>query len=272
VLPGFAKWAGRALLGGAFRRTQEALRGADAVYGVSPKYLEWGLQRAGREARPADAMFPLGYELPEWGETDRRALEEKLQSLGVDPARERAAFVGTFGRTYDLATVIDAARRIGTAGPQFVLCGAGEREAEWRERAAGLPNVTFAGWLPAGQLGCLLSTAKYGLAAYAAQAPQGLPNKVIEYMAAGLPILCSLAGEARELLVESGCGVYYPAGDAGGLADALSALAADPARRAAMGVSARAVFAASYSASQIFNDMADRFESLARAGRASAKS
>lgn len=39
-----------------------------------------------------------------------------------------------------------------------------------------------------------------GLAAYARGAPQGVPNKVIEYMAAGLAVVTSLSGETREII------------------------------------------------------------------------
>jgi glycosyltransferase involved in cell wall biosynthesis len=264
VAPVLLRGLGRLLLRSAFRDAAAALRDATAIFGVSPQYLEWGLARAGRPARPADRVFPLGYQLPEWGSEDARRLDERLQPLGVDFDAPLAVFVGTFGRTYDLATVIEAARRLVHLKIQFVFCGAGEREADWRRQAAGIPGVHFAGWLPAGELGCLLSRASLGLAAYAAHAPQGIPNKVIEYMAAALPIACSLQGESRDLLQGRQCGVYYPAGDAAALADVIGQLVADPVRRSAMGAAARAVFAASFSADRIFNGIADHIETLVR--------
>jgi glycosyltransferase involved in cell wall biosynthesis len=70
------------------------------------------------------------------------------------------------------------------------------------------------------------------------------PNKLMDYLAAALPVVANLGGAAARLLAgeEDGapCGIATPPGDPAALAAALSALADDPARRAAMGAAARA--------------------------------
>jgi glycosyltransferase involved in cell wall biosynthesis len=149
-------------------------------------------------------------------------------------------------------------------GPQFVLCGAGEREQEWRTAAAGLDNVAFTGWLSAGELACLLARSAVGLAAYAAEAPQGIPNKVIEYLSAGLPMVCSLPGESRALLEGADCGTYYEPGDAAALRRALLALLEDEPGRRAMGLRAARLFERHYSSDTVYGAMADAIESVAR--------
>ena len=45
--------------------------------------------------------------------------------------------------------------------------------------------------------------------AYSKGAPQGLPNKVFEYMASGLPILSSLQSETKVLLEKEEIGETY---------------------------------------------------------------
>src|SRR5438309_1651100 len=101
---------------------------------------------------------------------------------------------------------------------QFVFAGDGEGALEWRTRAAGLSNVVFTGWLSAAGIAALLEMSSVGLGAYAAGAPQGLPNKLYEYLSAGVPILSSLRGEAEALLAGAGCGVTYSARDPGSFA------------------------------------------------------
>ena len=138
--------------------------------------------------------------------------DERLRTSGVEAGLTLATFAGTFGRTYDLRTVIEAAKILRANRSErvhFVLCGAGERDAEWRALAAG-QDVTFTGWLPAAELAYLLSKSSIGLAAYSANAPQGIPNKVIEYLSASLPVLCSLPGECRNLLSSARCGAPWP--------------------------------------------------------------
>jgi glycosyltransferase involved in cell wall biosynthesis len=69
---------------------------------------------------------------------------------------------------------------------------------------------------------------------------EGLPMVVIEAMLAGLPVVASDIPGPREQVVPGVTGLLVPRGESGPLAAALAALAADPARRAAMGAAGRA--------------------------------
>jgi glycosyltransferase involved in cell wall biosynthesis len=61
---------------------------------------------------------------------------------------------------------------------------------------------------------------------------------MFEYLAAGKPVVGTLAGEAAQILLEAGARVVPPA-DSEALASAIRALAADPQRRQAMGQEGR---------------------------------
>jgi glycosyltransferase involved in cell wall biosynthesis len=174
--------------------------------------------------------------------------------------------VGTFGRTYDLDTVVEAARKLGRElrGPaQIVLSGAGDSLDRLRVQARDLPGVVFTGWLDATEVACMAQMADVGLMAYAAGAPQGLPNKLFEYLSAGIPILSSLRGETAELLAVHGCGHTYPASDADGLADALRAMLGSRRQREDMGRCGARLFDQRYSADAVYRDMAAFLERFA---------
>jgi glycosyltransferase involved in cell wall biosynthesis len=64
-------------------------------------------------------------------------------------------------------------------------------------------------------------------------------TKFFEYMAAGLPIVCSDFPAWRDLVERTGAGVCVPPGDAGAALAAAAGLAADPGRAAAMGEAGR---------------------------------
>jgi glycosyltransferase involved in cell wall biosynthesis len=191
-----------------------------------------------------------------------------LRAQGVDQGSIVCLFAGTLGRTYDLAPVITAARQLAANPVQrfhFLICGDGERAAHWRSLANGLPNVCFTGWLDQDRMRAALAAADLGLAAYAEGAPQGLPNKVIEYLAAGLPVISSLAGETAQLLAREHCGVTYQAANSSSFQDALLAMVS-PEERRPLGENARRTFEAEFSAETVYSAMADHLESIASAG------
>jgi len=64
---------------------------------------------------------------------------------------------------------------------------------------------------------------------------EGLPNAVMEAMAAGLPCVCTDVGGCRELVEHAVTGYLVPRDDARALAARILELAGDPERRAAMG-------------------------------------
>lgn len=250
ALPGVPAWLMKAATYPLARAAVRALRGCDGIVATSEGYLRWALARAHREPGAWDQVIPLGYERPAppsaVGEVARRP-----RLRGVNPKRRIAWFIGTFGRSYDLAAVVAAAQHFDTTGRhdvQFVLSGAGEREQEWRALASGLPNVVFTGWLDRAEIAYMMATASIGVAAYATGAPQGLPNKLFEYMAAGLPVVSSLQGEARALLEDRDCGLTYSGGDVAGLVAALERLFNDSALHHRLSENARRAFEQHYSA------------------------
>ncbi|MDB5415619.1 MAG: glycosyltransferase WbuB [Rubritepida sp.] len=155
-----------------------------------------------------------------------------------------AVYAGAHGRANGLHLLLDVAARLRASGERrvrLVLVGeGGEKPALMADAAArGLDNVTFLKPLPKRDLARLLAGSQLGLLCLAPVpefAEWTAPNKLMDYLAAGLPVLSNVPGEAARLLAE-GCGETWP--DASGLAAALTRFAAHPYRRAAMGEAAR---------------------------------
>jgi glycosyltransferase involved in cell wall biosynthesis len=267
VVPSPARWAARLALGPLFRRTRAALSRCTSIIGVSEGYLDWGLRYADRQRRETDAVFPLGYSRPVRSEADFRDASASLVARGVDPRKTICWFVGMFGRTYDLLTVIEAARVLQAREAQdiqFVLSGQGDDYEKLLHEARGLPNVVFTGWINAPQIAWLMGAAKIGLMAYAKGAPQGYPNKLFEYMAAGIPIVSCLLGETESLLRDGDCGLTYQPQDARELVAAVESLAGDEARRRQMARNCLRLFETRFQAEKIYDEMIVHLERLVR--------
>ncbi len=263
VCPRPLRWLGRLCLRPQYAQTRFAFSHATGLLAMSEGVLQWALGHAGRSRGASDAVFPLGYNravvAPEAAEAAGVALRER----GVDPGKFICWFIGMFGKMYDVATVIRAARQLeGRGNLQFVISGDGERRAEWEALAAGLKNVVFTGWVNANEIAYLMSVAKVGLAAIDA-VPGTLPNKLFEYFSAGLPVLSSLEGEAAELIAKENAGIVYPPRDVGRLADGLGRLLDDESLRQTMGANALALYEKRFSAKQVYPRLAEFVTKLA---------
>jgi glycosyltransferase involved in cell wall biosynthesis len=229
-------------------RAARAVASAAAVVGVSDGYLAWGLGLAGRERRSADVAIPLFGRGASSG-----AAMENLQVAGVDFSKRLFVFGGSFGSSYDVETLVRAGTLLSRETAecaQIVVAGDGapRRMSGLRAMAASTGVVVLPGWLDAAQLRGLYARAYCGVAAYSAGALQSLPNKFVEYLARGLPILSSLEGEAAALLEQSGAGWSYRAGDAAMLARQIDRVTADVPARDAAACAARRLHAARFEA------------------------
>jgi glycosyltransferase involved in cell wall biosynthesis len=92
-----------------------------------------------------------------------------------------------------------------------------------------------------------------------------IPNKPIEYLSAGLPVLSTPSGEFAELLLSRGCGLVYQPGDAMGLAACARHLYDRPAEQRRLSENAAVLYRERFMADKVYPDLVRYLESLARA-------
>jgi glycosyltransferase involved in cell wall biosynthesis len=111
---------------------------------------------------------------------------------------------------------------------------------------------------------------RVGLAPYPSKPNFSLnmPNKPVEYLSAGLPILSSLRGDLETLLASADCGMTYPNGNAAALADYLIRLYDAPGRLAIMSRNAQSLYLQRFTSDKVYGDLIHYLEELAewRAG------
>jgi len=250
-----------------YRQNRRVFERATGLIATSSDYLDWGLRHSGRKQRAQDRVFYLGYQKTSVDTQTESTLRRELLSRGVDPAKTICCFVGTFGRTYDLETVIEAARALNQAGNlqyQFVLCGDGEKASALQQLSEGLPNVVMLGWVSSSMIKVLIDMSKVGLVTYAVNAPQSLPNKPFEYFSGGLPVVSSLSGELSIILSEWNCGVSYKAGSVESFLGALDEICKDQSRLSAMAQNAEKAYKRHFSASTVYPEMIKYLDEIAK--------
>jgi len=177
-----------------------------------------------------------------------------------------ACFLGTLGRQFELETVIEAARKLkaGKRSFRFVLCGSGDKLAYYKNLAKDCEDVVFPGWVGVAEIWTLMRIASVGLAPYVNSSNfiMNLPNKPVEYISAGLPIVSSLGGVLKNLLSTHNCGVTYENGDTEGLVSILINLYDNRDLLGIMSENAYSLYKENFVAEKVYGDMIDYLESV----------
>jgi glycosyltransferase involved in cell wall biosynthesis len=247
-------------------RCRHVMRHADGLVSMADSVLRWGLHKAKRERSLRDGVFYLSYTEPETREPDSEALPESVRRLLTShPNRRICLFAGAFGGSYDLRTVLEAARMAQTGqrpALAFLLVGAGPSFEQVRVDSQGLDNVLVMGWQNSAELTAILTHAHIGLipCTRACVDRDALPNKVFEYMAHGLPIVSSLKGELYQWMQEHEIGLHYAAGDASALLSQIAQLLDEPELLAHMRHAAHHLYRESFSQAKIYQAYAQHLE------------
>ncbi len=128
--------------------------------------------------------------------------------------------------------------REGAPAVRLVIAGRGLGGEEW-ELARMLPGVQVAGWTEPQMLAALFAQQEVAIVPWADTLPNRARSsvKVLELMAAGLPIIASAVGELPAVLAD--CAWLVSPGDHAAFAEAILALLSDPEHAGRLGASAR---------------------------------
>lgn len=242
-------------------QAQFACKHATSLIGISEGYLRWGQAKGGRRVGP-DRVFYLGYPRPRFQERAER--EHVLADMGIPASSDVASFVGSWGNTYDLPLVLETARRL-CHRENLIVAVAGD----WSVRPdlelafRSLPNVRLLGWINKDQVSALLAHSTVGLLPYVKNAPQGLPNKIFEYMAYGVFQVATLGGEAKTLLEATGTGVSIPSATAADISDAIKR-ALEQESDHNQRLRRQAVFEERFEAGKIYSNLIDHVEQVVK--------
>lgn len=162
--------------------------------------------------------------------------------LGLADGEVLVLYSGNIGEKQGLELVIEAARRLqGVPNLRFVLAGDGGARARLMAQAQGLTNLQWLPLQPAERLNLMLNAADIHVLPQRADAADlVMPSKLTGMLASGRAVVGTAAADTQLGGVLDRCGVRIEPGDSTALAQALQALAEQPARRATLGAAGRA--------------------------------
>jgi colanic acid/amylovoran biosynthesis glycosyltransferase len=168
-------------------------------------------------------------------------MADEAQSPLAEPY---ALFVGRFVEKKGIVHLLDAMRLLRAQGRMLplVLIGDGPLTEPLKAAAADLGDIRFLGWRDQatvrGWMRGALALCVPSVTARAGDA-EGLPNVVLEAMAAATPVIGARSAGIGEAIEDQVTGLLVPPGDPAALAAALARLIDDPVARRAMAQAAR---------------------------------
>jgi glycosyltransferase involved in cell wall biosynthesis len=164
---------------------------------ISPEYYKWAVPN-----KLIDNGYILPLAQPEVTQVQRKILLNNPIKL---------LFVGSLGTTYNLEMILklDDILIQEKILFQIQVCGDGPRKEWLNEKISNRKNIEMCGWLDKNELQKKFNEAHFGLMLYYPNSPQGWPNKLIEYMANGLPMINTLKGESWNLIEKEKLGINF---------------------------------------------------------------
>jgi glycosyltransferase involved in cell wall biosynthesis len=214
-----------------------ALRAAGAVTACSADLARRALALGARAERTR--VVPYGVDVEAF--TPRAGAAEARRALGVEGDEFLVLALGRLVEKKGFAYLVDAAAEL--TGARVVIAGEGDLRPALEARARGRgAAVTLAGNLDRGQLARALAAADAVVVPSIVDRAgnvDGLPNALLEALAAGRPVVATRVAGIPEVVEDDVNGLLVPQRDAGSLAAALARLAREPATRARLGAAAR---------------------------------
>lgn len=153
------------------------------------------------------------------------------------------AYIGTITENRNIMGMLDAFRIAEDSGITFRLAGDFTVEADRIAAHAHpyWPHVQFEGWVDRTAVASILGSVRAGLLLIKPipHEMDGLPIKLFEYMAAGVPVIASNFPLWRSIVETSGAGVIVDPEDPRAIASAMRWIIANPSQASAMGARGR---------------------------------
>ena len=233
---------------------------AYSIVGMTDSFLNWGLDKAHRGKTKFDKVFPLSSEPVRISEKEINTAKNFWESWGVSSDMKIFCYFGVFSEKVDLFTVINSASKLSVeSNIKIVLCGTGDDFEKIAAFGKNVDNIIMPGWIDAAQIRVLMEMSIGGLAPFKKRIDflSSIPNKVIEYLSAGLPVISGIDGEIKQLIDQYDCGVVYQEGDIDALTSIFELISLDHKKRKYLSKQAVLTYRNEFEFQQVYGDYAD---------------
>jgi glycosyltransferase involved in cell wall biosynthesis len=267
-LPEILHPLGRLILYPYYFLAKQAMLQATCISTMAEGYLDWCTRFSGRNENFNDRVFPLTSPQGNCSEQDLIMARKWWDEQGVkyDPSITRIIFVGSHMSIFDFEPIRTAANSCLTESipVEFIICGDGGSSQQIRKSMINLSNVYFPGWIDRPKIEVLAERSQASIAPYRniSNFVDNLPNKVLDSLALGLPILSPLKGEVFKLINTYKVGFSYSLNTEDSLLNKIKLLVNDSVLSLEMRENAKHLYTHFFEYNHVYNRFVSHIESL----------
>ena len=264
----FIKAVARIVLCPYFEMARICIRSAGSITAPSQRYLDKALTFIGRPKNTDDSVLYLTTPNSLLSDDDLRCAQDFWSSHEIsNPDFLNFIFVGSICDSFDFKNVITAFRRLLVERPNYRLfiCGDGPGLQELRLYCRGLSNVIFPGWIDGASYEYLAGNSVAMIAPYINidNFIDNIPNKVVDSIRLGLPVISPLRGELKELIEKHNIG-FSCSGDTKSWIASIKKLGDSDETRKQLKTNCTRLFNNQFSYQKVYEDFADKIISFAK--------
>lgn len=268
-VPNLIKPIFRLLLYPYFYMGIKVMNGAIGLTAMAQSFLKWSSEFSGRMNSSFDLVAPLTAPRYEFDPNALRDMNGWWRISSASPNNKVIFFVGNLStKIYEFNDVINAAKYFSNnpnLNFDFVICGDGDYYLDLKKMTKDLDNIRLVGRVNRLQIKALSSEAIAMIAPYKSTDDfrMSIPNKILDALSLGVPILSSLSGEVHDLLKNNEVGIFYNEGNVEELVAGIKELFHNSSFRDRMSLNAKNLYESEYAFENVYGGLVNHIENIA---------
>ena len=244
---------------------KKTIKNATAVISISEPFIKWSRFFSASQPSQFDKVTYLTSPTPIF--TDDQLKNSKIwwNNKGIVKSDKfKIIFIGSFSKSFDFQTILNSALELKKKNIEceFILCGYGELFSRIEQQAKQMENVKVFGFVDQAKILALSKMASMYIAPYrnTNDFKMSIPNKIIDSLRMGLPILTPLKGELKNIINNSNAGFIYS--DKQSLINFIETSINDSKMLAIMSKNARKLYLDEFDFHTVYDSLVDHIENF----------
>ncbi|RLA08706.1 MAG: hypothetical protein DRQ51_01755 [Gammaproteobacteria bacterium] len=263
ALPKFLQPLGRVIFYPLFYMAKKVILNATGISSMAPSFSKWVLNFANKKPTKYDRVFRLTSSPQKLNQEQLEKADLWWSDKNVTNKKPLIMFVGSFMSVFDFKPIARVAKEL-KHECNFVLAGDGDYLQGIKKMMAGLDNVVFPDRIDYAKI---INLSKISIATIAPYKTiesfnMSVPNKIVDSLSFGLPILTPLKGEMANLIKKYNVGFNY--NDSKSLKQHILTLINNPQIQKNQATNSKNLYNKDFEFNQVYDSFVSHLEKIAK--------